>query len=319
MGDAEPSSRRKLATGVVAATAVTGVAVATAWWLVHADVTTIDDPATVNAPAERLGTTAPPSPGGSNRSLRFFGTGSGGIDRVVVPIGAGTAANVGAGDFTVEFWIKGSAAANPAGGCNTANDHWINGHVVVDRDVYFGGDLGDYGISLLGGRIAFGVSKGTSGATVCGATSVLDDAWHHVAVTRRASDGQLRIFVDGVADGQVASSAATGDVSYRVGRSTSYPADPSLVFGAEKHDAGSSYPSFDGLLDEVRLSTVLRYTAGFTRPAGRFTLDASTAALYHFDDGSGTGAADAAGTSPGTLHVGGPSSGPQWSLDVPFT
>ena len=43
--------------------------------------------------------------------------------------------------------------------------------------------------------------------------------------------------------------------------------DPFLVIGAEKHDAGSLYPSYRGWIDEVRLSTVRRYTgSGFTRP-----------------------------------------------------
>lgn len=285
------------------------------WWLVRADTTTIDEPATAYSLAVRLTTTVP---SGQNRSLRFYGTGSGGIDRVVVPLAAGTPVNVGAGDFTVEFWIKGALADNPASGCSTANDAWINGHVVVDRDVYGGGDYGDYGISLLGGKVAFGVSNGGSGATVCGTTNVLDGAWHHVAVTRRASDGRMQVWVDGALAGANASSPAGGNVSYRVGRSTSYPADPTLVFGAEKHDAGSAYPSFNGWLDEVRVSTTIRYSAAFTRPSARFAVDAGTAALYHFDAGSGTAAADAVGSSPGTLMVGGPSSGPAWSVDVPF-
>ena len=37
--------------------------------------------------------------------------------------------------------------------------------------------------------------------------------------------------------------------------------DPFLVLGAEKHDAGSQYPSYSGWLDEVRLSSVLRSRA----------------------------------------------------------
>lgn len=292
-------------------------AVTAAGGLAAAAITTVDGPADVTSKAVRLTTTtsAPPS---TNRSLRFFGTGAGGVDRVSVPLTASTAANIGAGDFTIEFWIKGTLADNGGSGCSTGNDAWINGNVVVDRDVWGPGDRGDFGISLLDGRVAFGASNGGSGATVCGATNVLDGAWHHVAVTRAASNGALRIWVDGALDGSVASSAATGDLRYRIGRSTAYPADPTLVFAAEKHDAGSAYPSFAGWLDEVRLSTTLRYTAPFTRPSARFTVDANTAALYHFDEGSGTAIGDAGGTSPGQRLVGGASSGPQWSTEVPF-
>ncbi|MBM3667645.1 MAG: hypothetical protein FJW90_09250 [Actinobacteria bacterium] len=57
--------------------------------------------------------------------------------------------------------------------------------------------------------------------------------------------------------------------------------DPFLVIGAEKHDAGSAYPSFHGWVDELRLSTRLRYTRAFSPPDGRFRVDAGTAALYH--------------------------------------
>jgi len=294
-------------------------AVGLAW--VRADVDSIDGPASADSVAVRITTTSSSTttlPGVPNRSLRFFGTGSGDVDRVKIALNSSTAVNVGAGDFTIEFWIKGSTVNNPATGCSTANDHWINGHVAIDRDVYGGGDYGDYGISLLGGRVAFGVSNGGSGGTVCGVANVLDGAWHHVAVTRQASNGRLTIWVDGALDAQLASSAATGDVSYRVGRSTPHPADPFLVFGAEKHDAGSEYPSFNGWLDEVRVSTGLRYTAAFTRPTARFTVDASTAALYHFDEGTGLTMGDAAGTSPGQRRVHTGTGGPQWSTDVPF-
>jgi len=291
--------------------------------VVWADITAIDEPASATEVAVRLTTTTAAAttttlPLPANRSLRFFGTGSGDVDRVKVPISATTAVNVGAGDFTIEFWIKGTLADNPNGVCNTGNDAWINGHVAIDRDVYGGGDYGDYGISLMNGRVAFGASSGGSGATVCGSTNVLDGAWHNVAVTRAVANGKMVVFVDGAIDGQNSSSAADGDLSYRVGRSTPYPADPFLVFGAEKHDAGSAYPSFDGWLDEVRVSTTIRYTGAFTRPTARLTVDGATAALYHFDEGAGLAVGDAAGTSPGQRRVHSGSGGPLWSTDVPF-
>ena len=44
--------------------------------------------------------------------------------------------------------------------------------------------------------------------------------------------------------------------------STDYQNDPYLVLGAEKHDAGSDYPSFHGWLDELRVSNVVRYSRG---------------------------------------------------------
>jgi hypothetical protein len=246
------------------------------------------------------GTPAPLSAApGDGASLRFGGTGSGDVDRVKIPLRAGSVANVGAGDFTIEFFLRGSASQNRGTGCQTGDAGWITGNVIVDRDVYGPGDRGDFGVSLSDGRIAFGVSRGSTGATVCGHRRVLDGRWHHIAVTRRASDGRLQLFVDGRRDGWVA--GPIGDVSYRVGRTTQWPNDPFLVIGAEKHDAGQQYPSFSGWIDELRLSTVVRYRSSFTPRLRPFRPDAATAALYHFDD-SGSRARDAAGSAHGIIR-----------------
>ena len=262
--------------------------------------------------------TTPPTQAPSGSSLRFFGTGTDQVDRVKIPIDS--AVNVGAGDFTIEVWIRGNVADNdPAGDCGTGEAAWITGNIFIDRDVFGGGDRGDYGLSLYDGRVAFGATRDNSGSTICGGRNVLDGAWHHVAVTRQASSGRLQLYVDGQLDAEAATSGATGDISYRVGRGTQYPdSDPYLVLAAEKHDAGSGFPSFDGYLDELRLSTGLRYTGNFTRPSGPFSPDGNTAALYHFDEGSGTTANDELGASDGELRVGGSDNGPQWVTDAPF-
>jgi hypothetical protein len=119
----------------------------------------------------------------------------------------------------------------------------------------------------------------------------------------------------------------TGDISYRDGRATSYPnSDPFLVIGAEKHDAGPAYPSFSGWIDEVRLSTVVRYASNFTPPAAPFVADGDTVLLYHFDDGTPntpcTGAVtdSSIGTqNPGQCSYGGtPPAGPVYSAETPF-
>jgi hypothetical protein len=256
-------------------------------------------------------------------SLRFYGNGVNDIDRVKVRIDApARPADIGAADFTVEFWLKSLPGENSSGPCTSGGDAWINGNIVIDRDIFGGGDYGDYGVSLYGGRIAFGVASLAGSDTICSTAAVADGAWHHVALTRRFSDGQMRVFIDGQPQPAVGS-GPSGDASYRDGRATGWPnSDPFLVFGAEKHDAGPAYPSYSGWLDEVRLSTVIRYTTSFPRPPQPFSTDGSTAALYHLDEGSGTTAGDssgaAGGPSNGVLMVGGAPSGPVWSVDTPF-
>ncbi|HXF84952.1 MAG TPA: PQQ-dependent sugar dehydrogenase [Anaerolineales bacterium] len=228
-----------------------------------------------------------------------------------------------ANNFTIEFWMKAEAGANTSPTCTEGGNNWINGNTIIDRDVYGDGDYGDYGISLAGGRIAFGVAQGATANTICGTTDLADGNWHHVALTRNATSGTLRIFVDGQLERQ--GTGPVGDISYRDGRSTSYPnSDPFLVLGAEKHDAGSSYPSFSGWLDELRISNVERYSAAFTPLRSPFNSDSSTVGLYHFDeavsqpctgivlDSSGNGA-------NGTCNFGGSApGGPVYSADTPF-
>jgi hypothetical protein len=264
-------------------------------------------------------------------SLRFHGNGVNDIDRVKVRIDPpdattpGPPADIGATDFTIEFRLRAEPGSNPAGpiACGPGVA-WIEGHIVLDRDRY--NQDRKFGISLADGRVAFGVSgEGTGDHTVCGTTDLRDGAWHHVAVARRRSDGRMWLFVDGAPEAE--EDGPDGDASYPddgvPGNSCGGPctnSDPFLVFGAEKHDAGPAYPSFDGWLDEVRLSTTLRYSGPFSPPAAPFLPDPATAALWHFDEGSGDSTFDASGApggpSHGELRLGGAPVGPEWSVDA---
>jgi concanavalin A-like lectin/glucanase superfamily protein/List-Bact-rpt repeat protein len=276
------------------------------------------------------------APGGS---LRFHGNGirAPNQDRVKIRIdNPAVPADVGATDFTLEFWMKALASENSAGpqSCGT-NINWINGNIVFDRDRY--NQDRKFGLSIAGGRFVFGVSgDGTGDRTICGVTNVLDNVWHHVAVQRRRSDGQMWLFVDGRLEAQAAGPG--GDISYPNNAtpgsfcgpggsgSGSQPCtnDPFLVIGAEKHDAGAAYPSYSGFIDEVRLSGVLRYPSNgnFASPTQPFVSDAGTLALYHFDEGQGTTIVDSSGTpggpSNGVRNVGGSPAGPEWVTETPF-
>ncbi len=254
-------------------------------------------------------------------SLRFYGHGPTDIDRVKIPIDAPHRPADVSHNFTIEFWMRAQPGDNTATVC--AADQWYYGNIIIDRDIFGGGDYGDYGIALGNRRIIVGVEVGNNGTTgVCGTTIVDDGNWHHIAVTRNASNGVVRLFVDGVVDATSSTSSNTGNISYRDGRPTSYPSsDPYLVLGAEKHDyPGSLY--YKGWLDELRISNTIRYSANFTPPSSPFTTDANTMALYHFNEGTGTIVNDVSmatgGPSNGTLMVGGVPPGPAWSSMSPF-
>jgi hypothetical protein len=96
------------------------------------------------------------------------------------------------------------------------------------------------------------------------------------------------------------------------------------VIGAEKHDAGSQYPSFNGSVAELRLSNMLRYQNAFAPPTAPFAPDADTVGLYHFDEGTGDVIRDSSGAlggpSPGLRKAGGGASpGAQWTTSTLFT
>lgn len=273
----------------------------------------------------------------SASSLRFFGNGVAApdLDRVKIRIDdesnslPGPPADVGASDFTVELWLKARAADNKAASVSCgSNINWIYGNIVVDRDRY--GQDRKFGLSLAGGQLVFGVSgDGTGDRTICSTSNVLDEAWHHIAVQRRRSDGQMSLYVDGGLEAQA--DGPDGDISYPDngvpcsnccnGSSCNF-SDPFLVLAAEKHDAGAAYPSFNGFLDELRLSNTLRYSSSFTRPSLPFTADPATVGLYHLDEGSGDVVGDTSmasgGPSDGERRYGGTPAGPDWSSDSPF-
>ena len=274
---------------------------------------------------------------GHASSLRFRGHGGSPgenfvfPDRVKIDSAPPSAANVGAGDFTIEFFMKGLATDNPNGGyaCGFGID-WVNGNILIDRDRF--GQPRKWGIALLDSGIAFGASSDFVDYTLCGSTDVLDGAWHHVAVQRRASDGQMQIWVDGVLDTQgPMAGGPSGDMSYPAaavptnscspdggsGSASCENSDPFLVFGAEKH--GFSGINYNGWLEEIRLSNALRYATSFAVPDTPFVPDADTAALYHLDEGGGASSADAAGGADGVIFTGGsPTAGPEWSADTPL-
>ncbi len=255
-------------------------------------------------------------------SMRFHSNGTRGVEGVRVAIDdpatsdPGPPADVGAADFTVEFWMRASAAENGAAAVTCGpNVDWIEGHIVVDRNRSHRDRK--FGVSISGGRVIFGVSGDGSGdRTICGARRVLDDAWHHIAVQRRRSDGRMWIWVDGILDAEA--DGPDGDVSYPDDAAPGAADDPYLVFGAGKPDAGAQSRSYSGYLDEIRVSNVLRYKSSFTRPRQPFVPDEDTAALYRLDEGTGHVVGDASGAaggpSDGQRAFAGAPTGPGWAL-----
>ncbi len=240
----------------------------------------------------------------------------------------GPPADVGFHDFVIEWWLKADPGSNTAPDVECgANDNWKDGNIIFDRSRSTDG--AEWGISLVGGRLAFGVrGDDLSEITLCSANRVDDGAWHHIAVQRNRwegsiPDGQLWIFVDGQLEaeaigpqrdisypddgnpGPACSPSVTGECIF---------SDPFLFIGSSKSDRGHG---FSGLIDNVRFSWWLRYLTGFD-PTPNFNLqDSQTVALLQFNEGRGDTMFDTGGYDGGAsnAHVilGSSSASPKWA------
>lgn len=98
-----------------------------------------------------------------------------------------------------------------------------------------------------------------------------DGGWHHVALVFDA--GSAALYCDGA---KVSGDAIQG----------AYASASNLFNIGGLSEANTSF-DFDGDIDEVRLSTVARYSGpSYAVPTAAFTGDGSTAELWHLDDGT---------------------------------
>lgn len=261
-------------------------------------------------------------------SLRFQGTRTGSADQIRVSVddpattSGSPAVDVGATPFTIEWWMRATKSDNFEEGvpCG-ANDNWLLGNVIVDRDRAGAGRK--FGASVAGGTIVFGVrgASSSAGRSICGTTGVLDDRWHHVTVAFRPADGAMWIWVDGRLDASGTGPAT--DVSYpddavpQAVCGGPCTTDPYLAFGSSKR---IDNPAYGGWLDEIRVSNVLRYARTFTPAKTPLNADQHTVALYHLDDGSGTRVANSATVagSADAERLAGRNGEPEWSAQTPL-
>ncbi|MFN0134647.1 MAG: LamG-like jellyroll fold domain-containing protein, partial [Phycisphaerae bacterium] len=247
----------------------------------------------------------------SSHALRFFGTGTNQQDRVRIRVddnapGPDTSEpiDVGSGSFTIELWLRGNLSDNNTirglGDREYFDFRWIDGNIIVDRDIW-GASSRDWGISLAGGFVQFGTGRADANPldlehTIEGNTNVLDGAWHHVAVARDVGTGVKRIFVDGLLDYASPPNRSRDDISYPNSGDSSpqTPWGPFIVLAAEKHDAGSTYPSFNGYLDELRIWNIARSSTdlGATFDLVLASTSPGLVGYYRFEEGVGTSLGD---------------------------
>lgn len=164
-------------------------------------------------------------------------------------IPAASVPDLAAGDFTIDFWMRGDGSSPITGG-----PAYVASRNEFDTDnawaiTYFNGIRFNY--STDGGQ-------GTSVTfTNTGSWNLLADTWMHVAVCREGDT--LRCFLDGVEADSTASMAGVtvfkSTSPTRLGHSSSF---------------GSPNSFFDGYIDELRITNTAEYTAGFTPPTAPY-------------------------------------------------
>ncbi len=199
-----------------------------------------------------------PSPGGPNRALDVASR----RDVLVVP---GQLLRVPDGPLTLECWFK------PRG--------WSNRTGLVAKTEY-----SDYGFFVSKGRPSFYIYLGDAYVAVEPDVQLPLDEWQHLA---GVYDGRtVRLFHNGREIGAIEREGPRGMKDFP------------LMVGADVDAGGRPTSPFNGLIDEVRVSSVARYTEEFT-PARRFEPDAETHLLLHLDQTFGPWTPDA---SPRTAH-----------------
>ncbi len=158
-------------------------------------------------------------------------------------------------NFTAETWVR---------SCG------LTGFIFDARDVATGEGLA---ISIANPDAIRVQIQGSGGAATAVDTLInaplSPNGWQHIAFTHNDATGENTLFVSGRSFGSFTASFSPSG-QFALGRNTT---------------SGSDF--FDGYLDEMRISNIIRYTAPFN-PHGPFTPDAQTLALWHFDEAAGT-------------------------------
>ncbi len=174
--------------------------------------------------------------------------------------------------LTVEAWVKPSSFDE--------SSSWSN---VLATDDWYGGGSRGWVLNVGAGEPVFKIGTDSGWEFVTSEVSITESTWSHVA---GVYDGaRLLIFVDGKLTG-------TYDLSDSL-----TPSSLSLVIGNTPMSlVGTNTRPYEGLVDQVRISSTARYSSDFV-PVTMNVTDEYTLALWGFNEGDGTIAHD--------LHGGG--------------
>ena len=198
------------------------------------------------------------------------------------------------GEWTIEMWVYLDDATRPSTG--TGSDCLIS-------KMYDGGDLdADWAILIAenSGTLYFnwnnqnnGSHDGSSGTNIwSGTTADYNQTWFHFALVRNGSNGSLHCFIDGVESSLTSSNQV---IDNDILNST----QTDINLGYARLTTSNYQYDFDGFIDDLRISTVARYTSNFTAPTTQLPISGTLSVET-----------DPPGDKYGEIILGSP---PQWS------
>ena len=224
---------------------------------------------TLTATAQAQISTAESKFGGA--SARFDGSGD------YVTMTANSAVTFGTADFTWEFWFR--TVNKPTSGNGrfpvifknngastfTNGNNWLG---VYDRHQ----TINNTKLSVF--CPTFFTSN--SVALLTSTSNVSNNTWTHVAIVRES--GTFKLFYNGNLE-----ATRTANLNIDTASGTTTFRDIRIGMGDVVNDN-----SYNGYVDEVRISSIARYSANFTPATSAFTNDSSTLLLMHADGTNGS-------------------------------
>ena len=169
----------------------------------------------------------------------------------------------GTGDFTLEAWVYNTTASGTQRlFCHTA--HNVNGEQGFNVFLDSGGT----------GRLTWS-TNGNNEYSWNFTNCMTQNTWTHFALTRTGTS--LKVFKNGVLT----------DSTTDANMTTIYGGGKPLFIGAMNQSNSSVSGYFEGYIDEVRFSNIVRYSGAFSVATTAFTADKDTKLLLHMDGSDG--------------------------------
>lgn len=237
----------------------------------------------------------------------------------VVDTGAGFA---DPGDtFTAEAWFKGGAHDGYIlrARARVAYPGWSNPRYTlfyIKYDDNGANDTVTVGVHLYDLEGGSSTNESLNPLITSAAGDIVDGEWNHVALVKTPT--KLFLYVNGVEVTGGVGVDAVGRVGHKRNEEHGPIYERRVTLGHNYTSDDPNQESFNGVIDEVRISSVAR---SFSPGAqGRLTPDADTLALWHIDEGLGLKTFEASGYLSYTGVLSGDLEGhPKWVPGCPFT